>query len=97
MSHIIKKVKTAKRILQTRGVQGIVSVLLKDIPHQWEWSSWWFGKIVEIKGNIILIDGCHFSVCSPAITTAFKSRFYFDEYETSEREALKRFLDPNFL
>ncbi len=41
-----------------------------------------------------MIDGCHFSVCSPAITTAFKSRFYFDEYETSEREALKRFLDP---
>lgn len=56
--------------------------------------NWWIGKIIEFKGDVISIDDCKFSVRSPAISTAFKSYFFFDEYEAFEREALKHFLDP---
>jgi FkbM family methyltransferase len=59
-----------------------------------KWLNLGFGKIVEIKGNVVLIDGCQFSVCSPEITTAFKRHFFFDNYEADERHALKHFLDP---
>ena len=93
MSHITKKIETAKRVLQTQGVKGIASVLLEDKLYNQrikfnKWfekkKRWWAGKIVEIRGNIILIDGCQFNVNSPVITTAIKSHFYFDNYEVHE-------------
>lgn len=103
MSDIRKKVKTAKQVLQTQGVKGIASVLVDDKIYNQRvkfdrWfrtkSSWWTGKMIEIRGNKVLIDGCQFNVNSPAISTASKGDFYFDNYETNEREALKHFLDP---
>jgi hypothetical protein len=98
----MKKIKTAQRVFQTRGVKGIASVLFKEKPMSgWftfnKWlreGNWWIGKIIELKGDVISIDDCKFSVRSPAISTAFKSYFFFDEYEAFEREALKHFLDP---
>ncbi len=103
MSDIIKKVKTAKRVIQNEGVKGIASVLIEDKIYNQRikfnrWfrtkSSWWTGKIIEIKGNMISLDGCQFNVNSPAISTVTKADFYFDNYEIHERAALKRFLDP---
>ncbi len=103
MSHIIKKVETAKRVLQTQGVKGIASVLLEDkLDNQRikfnEWfekkKRWWAGKIVEIRGNTVLIDGCQFNLNSPMISTAIKSHFYFHDYEIEERNALKHFFNP---
>lgn len=103
MSGIIKKIKTAKEVLETRGVKGIASVLIDDKFYNQrlmfdKWlktkSGWWAGKIIEIKGNKISIDGCEFNVNSPAITTKFKSHFYFDDYELEERDALKHYLNP---
>src|SRR6185503_9081601 len=56
---------------------------------------WWVGKLVEIRGNRVVVDGCEIGLDSPAILTSHKSRLYFDfVYEAPEREALERFLNP---
>src|SRR2546426_6211274 len=55
---------------------------------------WWYGRLIEIRGNNVSIDGCTFSLESPAIATQSKSRFMFGQYERPEREAIRRFLDP---
>ncbi len=98
MLRIIKKTKYINRILQTQGVKVAASVLYREniypLMMSIKWLNLGFGKIVEIKGNVVLIDGCQFSVCSPEITTAFKRHFFFDNYEADERHALKHFLDP---
>jgi FkbM family methyltransferase len=55
---------------------------------------WIYGKVVERRGNTVQVDGCIFSLDSPAITTASKSKFMFNQYERPEREAVRRFVDP---
>jgi FkbM family methyltransferase len=62
----------------------------------WVWGDhWWVGKLVELRGNRVKVGGCEFSLDSPAIRTAHKSRLFFDfVYETPEREALERYLKP---
>jgi FkbM family methyltransferase len=55
---------------------------------------WWLGRLIELSGNTVTIDGCTFSLNSPVIDTAIKSRFLTGEYEGGERTALVRELDP---
>lgn len=51
-------------------------------------------RYVELRGNLFSLDGCQFTVDSPAIARELKSQFLAGRYERPEREALKRFLDP---
>jgi FkbM family methyltransferase len=108
MSVLVKKLSTASRVLQTKGVGGIRSVLsdkrqalyarlnARIARSLWVWEDhWWVGKIVELRGNHVQVGGCQFSLDSPAIRTAHKSRLFFDfVYETPERDALERYLKP---
>lgn len=108
MSVLVKKLSTASRVLQTQGIGGIRSVLsdkrqalyarlnARIARSLWVWGDhWWVGKIVELRGNRVKVGGCQFSLDSPAIRTAHKSRLFFDfVYETPERDALERYLKP---
>lgn len=69
------------------------------------WSRWydrwvrgrdnpWLGRLVELHGDRLVIEGCRFSLDSPTITTRAKSWFVFGSYERPEREAIRRYLDP---
>ena len=63
-----------------------------------EWSSrdrWWLGRLIELSGNTVTVDGCTFSLDSPVIDTALKSRFVIGGYESGERAALVTELDPS--
>jgi FkbM family methyltransferase len=88
---------TARRVFQTQGAAGIMSALKDRYLNNWvgERINWCYGKALEIQGDLVEIDGCRFSLQSPAITTASKSKFMFDRYERPEREAVRRFLDPD--
>src|ERR1051325_3177265 len=92
------KLATAKRVLQTQGVAGLIPVFkhkLQYVTNLFDpWDNWFCGKFVELRGGIVSIDGCSFDVNSPVISTRLKSRFLFNNYETPEREALELFLDP---
>ncbi len=57
--------------------------------------SWLFGRYIEMRGNIVSIDGLSFSVDNPAVSTKMKRHFLFDLYEQPEREAIKRWLDSS--
>ena len=62
-----------------------------------DWRSrdrWWLGRLVELCGNTVKVDGCTFSLNSPVIDTALKSRFVIGGYENGERAALVSELDP---
>jgi len=50
--------------------------------------------VVELRGNLVQIDGIEFVVDVPTITTSQKARFLFDRYERPERLAVKQFLNP---
>jgi FkbM family methyltransferase len=108
MSHLVKKLTTANRALQAEGLGGLKSILSDKkqalygrlyrsvCRSKWVWEDhWWIGKLVEIRGNRVILGGCEFGVNSPAILTSHKSRLFFDfVYEAPEREALERYLNP---
>lgn len=103
MQSLKHKLGTASRTFRRAGLAGVAKVVINDkVGEQWnrlkEWlykDNWWVGKLIELKGNQISIDGCRFSVHSPAIPTALKSRFLFNKYEPDERQALNGFLDAS--
>lgn len=78
------------------GAAGVMSALKDRYLDNWIGRSieWCYGKALERRGNVVEIDGCTFSLDSPAITTASKSKFMFNQYERPEREAVRRFVDP---
>jgi FkbM family methyltransferase len=93
------KLSTAKRVLQTQGLAGLHSVFWQKLDwsaHLFDpWDNWLCGRLVELRGNVVNIGGCTFNVNNPIISTRLKSRFLFNQYETPEREAIERFLDPS--
>lgn len=88
---------TAARVLRAQGVAGVMSAFKDRYLDNWigKRLDWCYGKALEIRGNVITIDGCTFSLESPVISTESKSKFMFDRYERPEREAVRRFLDPS--
>ena len=87
---------TATRVLRDQGVAGVLSALKDRYLDNWAGRSldWCYGKALELKGDVVEIDGCTFSLESPAITTTSKSKFMFNRYERPERDAVRRFVDP---
>jgi FkbM family methyltransferase len=53
------------------------------------------GKLVELTGNRIRIDGLRFSVDCPAVQTSHKSTLWFGLHELEERVLLHRHLPPD--
>lgn len=102
MYSLTRKLRTARRIHAQEGLRGIATELMHKLP--WLRSSYWIewlkrhdtllGRVVELTGNQVRIEGCRFSVRHPAIPTWRKSLFLFDRYEIEERRALARVLDP---
>jgi len=50
------------------------------------------GKLVELTGNRIRIEGLTFSVNCPAVATSHKSTLWFGLHELEERALLRRYL-----
>jgi len=87
---VMGKSATAKRLFRTQGIAGITATVKTKYFDKWlgKEHNWCYGKLVETWGNVIKIDGCAFSLDSPAIPTRVKSSFLFDEYEKPERQAI---------
>lgn len=86
---LLRRLRTAVGVFRERGAGGVFDVWRETLD-----DSWWMGKLVELRGNEVTIDGLRFSVDSPEIGTAVKTRFLFGRYEEPERDAMRRFLDP---
>lgn len=89
------KFATAKRVVQNDGMVGLMRAFKEHYLDHLVGNqiNWCYGKLIERRGDVVKIDGCTFSLDSPAITTRSKSKFMFGQYEKPEREAVARFLD----
>lgn len=94
-SFIQKKIKKLKSVYHKYGYMGTVSFCVNFLFAKTGWfrDSWILGRLVEILGNTVSVDGCHFNVSSPIIQTVRKSRFVLGRYERKERRAVHDFLD----
>lgn len=53
------------------------------------------GRLVELRGNVVSVEGLRFSVDSAAIAPAAKAPFVYGSYESAERRLLRDHLDPS--
>ena len=90
------RLDTARRVLRNQGVEGVASALKDRYLNNWAGRQLdkCYGMLVEMRGDIVKVDGCTFSLQSPAITRESKSKFMLNRYERPEREAVRQFLDP---
>ncbi|MCX6757900.1 MAG: FkbM family methyltransferase [Candidatus Nomurabacteria bacterium] len=91
------KVEKIKWIYREEGLRSVISYSANFVLAKMGWfrDQWIFGRLVEIFGNKVHLNGCTFSVDSPFILTVFKCRFILGRYETKERQTVVRFLDPS--
>ena len=90
------KVATAKSVYERDGVAGLLIAFKEQYLDHWAGKplNWCYGKVIELKGNTVAIDGCSFALDSPAITTNSKGKFMLGQYEKPERRAVAKFLNP---
>jgi FkbM family methyltransferase len=95
MSRMLGKLRTAARVYRDQGLTGLWTTLRSRRPL---WANGWqerlTGAVVELRGNVVGIEGLRFSCDSPVIPRHIKAHIASDRYEQPERKALKHFLDP---
>lgn len=101
MTLLKRKFQTGQSVLREQGWSGLFRIMigkrnawLGKIRKWWQRNDHWLvGKLVELQGNWVKVDGCTFYVKSPFISTSLKSRFLLNRYEKPERDALA-YLNP---
>jgi hypothetical protein len=70
------------------------------IAGRWRWykialqmDNWVIGRLVEIAGNTVTIDGIKLSVDNPLVSTRHKSTLYFGIYEVGEHKLSQQHID----
>ncbi|HZI86311.1 MAG TPA: hypothetical protein VFD48_05730 [Pyrinomonadaceae bacterium] len=89
MVDLRQKFNTATRLFKTQGIRGIASEFVKKLlgneknignrVHSAKTAL--KGKLVELRGDVLKIDKCEFTINSPAISIEAKSYFMFGQYE----------------
>lgn len=87
---IARKFSTFQKVYRSDGVAGVLRVVKDKI---WERDYPLLGKIVELGGNRVSLDGCEFDVSDPQISPRLKSRFLTHRYEPEIRHMVKHVID----
>lgn len=87
------KLSSAWRILWRRGPGAVVSRLYWYVERWWWGDNWVLGKLVELRGDHVQLDGCQFDLSSPVIMTPQKAGFWLGNYEAQERIAVQQIPD----
>jgi len=85
---MLRKVKGAWRMLQTRGTGAVIRRVGWYVQRWWTSDHWWLGRIIELTGNRAVLDGLRFDLSSPVIGTPQKAGFLLRNYEYGERTGL---------
>ena len=80
--------------LKERGITDIIAGRLRWYKQSFQMDNWLIGRLIELSGNKVTLDGIRLSLDNPLIQTRHKSTIYFGIYEEEERAMSKRFLDP---
>ena len=81
--------------LHDRGFREIILGRLRWYKRSFAMDNWVVGRLVELFGNRISLDGITLSLANPLIPTPYKSNIYFGIYENGERELSAKYLNRN--
>ena len=81
--------------LAEKGFSGIIAGRWRWYKQSFQMDNWVIGRLIELSGNKISIQGVTLSVDNPLVTTRHKSSMYFGIYEISERKLARRYIDPS--
>jgi FkbM family methyltransferase len=86
---IIRKLRTLQKLITQKGLRGTYRYLAFETDNPY------VGAIAVLRGNRVQIDGCLIDIDNPLIPIARKSQFIQGRFERPERDAVRRFLNPD--
>lgn len=89
----MKPISHYRQKLAEKGLSGIIAGRWRWYKLMFQMDNWIIGKLVELFGNKVTIQGITLSVDNPLVTTRHKSSLYFGKYEVGERELARRYID----
>ncbi len=92
---MLESVSHYRQRLIEKGISGVVSSRWRWYKKRFQMDNWFVGRLIELTGNRIQVDGITLSVDNALIDTTHKSSIYFGFYEMGERELTKRYIDRN--
>ena len=92
---MLKSLTHYQRRLAEKGVGGIIASRWRWYKQSFQMNNWLIGRLIELTGNKITVDGVTLSVDNPQIMTMHKSSIYFGIYEIAERDLARRHIDPS--
>ena len=84
-----------RKQLAERGLREIIEGRWHRRKLTFQIDNWAVGRLVELFGNKVTIDGVTLLLDNPDILTKHKSALYFGIYEVAERNLCRRYLDPS--
>ncbi len=91
----VPRLEHYRRKLNEKSLATLIAGRWRWYKQAFQMDNWMIGRLVELFGNEVIIDGIRLSLDNPSVTVRHKSTLYFGLYETAERQLAKRFIDPN--
>jgi FkbM family methyltransferase len=83
------------KAFQRDGARGVLGVLLQKFQITWRRGEvWQLGRFVGMPTRIVRLDGCKFTMDEKLLPAIVVDLLLENHYEEPERDALKKFLDP---
>ena len=94
MSATVSKSRVLSKAYQQFGARGVLDVLVQKFQITWRRGEvWQLGRFVGMPTEIVRLDGCKFKL-DDALPANVVDLLLENNYEAPEREALKKYLDP---
>lgn len=94
MSATVSKSRVLSKAFQRDGARGVLDVLVQKLQITWRRGEvWQLGRFVGMPTDIVRLDGCKFML-DKALPGNVVDLLLENNYEAPEREALKKYLDP---
>jgi FkbM family methyltransferase len=91
----MKQVAHYRQKLAQKGLLEIIAGCLSWCKQSFQVDNWFIGRLIELTGNHVWVDGVKLSVDNPLVMTRHKSTLFFQIYEVKVRALAKRYIDPN--
>src|SRR5580704_15131065 len=89
----MKTIAHYRQKLNERGLRDLIAGRLSWYKSRFQMDNWYVGRMVELLGNKVTIQGARLCVDNPLVTTRHKGSMFFNIYENAERELASKYLD----
>jgi FkbM family methyltransferase len=94
LSATVSKSRVLSKAFQRDGARGVLDVLVQKLQITWRRGEvWQLGRFVGMPTEIVRLDGCKFTL-DKALPANVVDLLLENNYEAPERDALKKYLDP---